>query len=63
VEGCQPVTRNVVEKQTFNVAMELSLLMQVLEAAKEFPNNDGDVLLSKHARLHLGLRQPHRRFG
>ena len=44
-------------KRTFDIPMKLSFRMKVVESAKQFADNDRDVLFAKDAWLHL-----HRKF-
>ena len=40
-------------KRTFDIPMKLSFRMKVVESAKQFADNDRDVLFAKHTWLHL----------
>lgn len=40
-------------ERTFDITMQLSFRMEILETPEELTDNDGDVLFSEDAGLHL----------
>jgi hypothetical protein len=59
VRGCiahKLISFNRRKSQTFDISVELSFRMQVLQTSEQFPYNNRDVFFAEHARLHLTIK-------